>query len=313
MLKLRELEADGDEILAVGEELLAIEKAARDALGAEIEPGASPAEVMDVVKDDHAATFAESLGEYRATMDASRRFVVEHGIATLPDEDHLNVIETPAFIRHLVPFAAYYDPAKFDPVPVGTYIVTPPSSPEMMREHNRSADQQHLGARGVPRAPPPARGRHHQPEPRPALLRGPRVHRGLGLLLRADDEGGRLRRHAEGVVRRPHRCHLARDPDHPRRPAPSRRHRLRRCGRSARRRDRVRAAGRAGGGEAIHLDADVSALLSLRPPHDREAEGRCRGATRAPTSACQRFHDTLIYGGTMPVSYARRLFELNGR
>jgi uncharacterized protein (DUF885 family) len=27
----------------------------------------------------------------------------------------------------------------------------------------------------------------------------------------------------------------------------------------------------------------------------------------------RRFHDTLIYGGTMPVSYARRLFEWNGR
>jgi uncharacterized protein (DUF885 family) len=23
----------------------------------------------------------------------------------------------------------------------------------------------------------------------------------------------------------------------------------------------------------------------------------------------KRFHDTLLYGGTMPVSYARRLFE----
>ena len=27
----------------------------------------------------------------------------------------------------------------------------------------------------------------------------------------------------------------------------------------------------------------------------------------------RRFHDTLLYGGTMPVSYARRLFESNGR
>ena len=49
------------------------------------------------------------------------------------------MIETPSFIRHLIPFAAYYEPAKFDAMPVGTYIVTPPSSPEMMREHNRSS------------------------------------------------------------------------------------------------------------------------------------------------------------------------------
>ncbi len=139
MVRLRELEADADEILAVGEEMLVSEKAARDALCAEIEPGASPAEVADIVKDDHAATFAEALGEYRGSMDLARAFVVEHGLATTPEEDHLKVIETPSFIRHLIPFAAYYDPARFDATPVGTYIVTPPSEPQMMREHNRSS------------------------------------------------------------------------------------------------------------------------------------------------------------------------------
>jgi uncharacterized protein (DUF885 family) len=139
MVRLRELEADADEILAVGEELLVSEKTAREAICAEIDPTASPAEIADLVKNDHAATFAEALSEYREAMDRARAFVVEQGLATPPDEDHLNVIETPSFIRHLIPFAAYYEPAKFDASPVGTYIVTPPSSPEMMREHNRSS------------------------------------------------------------------------------------------------------------------------------------------------------------------------------
>ena len=139
MLRLRELGAAGDEILAVGEELLASEKAAREAVCAEIDPGASPTEVADIVKDDHAATFPEALNEYREAMDRARAFVVEHDLATLPEEDYLNVIETPGFLRHLIPFAAYYEPAKFDASPVGTYIVTPPSSPDMMREHNRGS------------------------------------------------------------------------------------------------------------------------------------------------------------------------------
>src|SRR5688500_943121 len=84
MVRLRELEADADEILAVGEELLVSEKAARDALCGEIEPGASPAEVADIVKDDHAATFAEALNEYRDSMDRARAFAVEHGLAPPP-------------------------------------------------------------------------------------------------------------------------------------------------------------------------------------------------------------------------------------
>ncbi len=61
MVRLRELEANGDEILAVGEELLVSEKAARDALASEIDPTASLSGVADIVKDDHAATFVESL------------------------------------------------------------------------------------------------------------------------------------------------------------------------------------------------------------------------------------------------------------
>jgi uncharacterized protein (DUF885 family) len=139
MLRLRELGADGDEILAVGTELLATEKAAREVRATEIDPTASPEEVADMVKEDHAATFAEALEEYRATMERARAFVIERDLATLPGEDHLNVIETPSFLRHLIPFAAYYEPAKFDPRPVGTYIVTPPSEPAMMREHNRAS------------------------------------------------------------------------------------------------------------------------------------------------------------------------------
>ena len=36
-------------------------------------------------------------------------------------------------------------------------------------------------------------------------------------------------------------------------------------------------------------------------------------AREATEFSLKRFHDTLLYGGTMPVSYARRLFERNGR
>ncbi|MDP9271115.1 MAG: DUF885 domain-containing protein [Chloroflexota bacterium] len=136
IVRLRELMADGDEILAVGDEILADEKAARDALCAEIDPTASLEEVADLVKNDHPATFGEALEAYRRTMADARTFVVEHELATLPADDRLVVIETPAYLRHVIPFAAYYDPPRFDANPTGTYIVTPPSEAGMMREHN---------------------------------------------------------------------------------------------------------------------------------------------------------------------------------
>jgi uncharacterized protein (DUF885 family) len=139
LLALRALMAGPDEILEIGERLLADERAARDAVCAEIDPTLDPADVLDLVKHDHPATFPEALAAYRRDMDRARRFVIDHDLATLPANDRLVVIETPAYQRHLVPFAAYYDPPRFDREPVGMYVVTPPATPAMMREHNRGA------------------------------------------------------------------------------------------------------------------------------------------------------------------------------
>ena len=136
LLALRALEAGADEILAVGHEILAAEISARDAVCTEIDPTLDPLEVADVVKDDHPATFAEALDAYRESMDRARTFVVEHELAGCPQHDTLRVVETPVYLRPTHPFAAYYEPAPFDPEPTGIYIVTPPETAGMMREHN---------------------------------------------------------------------------------------------------------------------------------------------------------------------------------
>jgi uncharacterized protein (DUF885 family) len=311
MLRLRELGASGDEILAVGEELLVTEKAARDALGPELDPGASPAEVLDLVKNDHAETFATSLAEYRASMDAARAFVATHGIATLPEEDHLEVIETPSFIRHLVPFAAYYDPAKFDPVPVGTYIVTPPSSAEMMREHNRSS----IGNTSVHEAYP---GHHLQLSAaitNPSLVRlfsgAPEFAEGWAFYCERmmkeagfeDTPKGWFVVHTDAIWRATriildvmlHRGHIGFDEAV----------------------DRLVAET---GFERPAALAEVKRYTStptyqLSYLYGRHMIETLRDEVKAARGAAfdvREFHDTLIYGGTMPVSYARRLFDLNG-
>ena len=312
MVRLRELEADGDEILAVGEELLVTEKAAREALLAEIQPGASAEEVADIVKDDHAATFAESLDEYRRSMDAARAFVVEHGLATPPAEDHLNVIETPSFIRHLIPFAAYYDPAKFDPSPVGTYIVTPPSSPEMMREHNRSS----ISNTSVHEAYP---GHHLQLSAaitNPSLVRlfsgAPEFAEGWAFYCERmmkeagfdDTPKGWYIVHTDAIWRATriildvqlHRGNIGFD-------------------------EAVDRLVSETGFERPAALAEVKRYTStptyqLSYLFGRHMIEKLKAEVQAREGRdfdVRRFHDTLIYGGTMPVSYARRLFDLDGR
>jgi uncharacterized protein (DUF885 family) len=312
MLRLRELGASGDEILAVGEELLTSEKAARDALRQEIDPSASAGEVADLVKDDHASTFAEALNEYRTSMDAARAFVVEHGVATPPEEDHLNVVETPSFIRHLIPFAAYYDPAKFDATPVGTYIVTPPSSPEMMREHNRAS----ISNTSVHEAYP---GHHLQLSAaitNPSLVRlfsgAPEFTEGWAFYCeRMMKEAGFDDRpkgwyivHTDAIWRATriildvslHRGVIGFD-------------------------DAVERLVAETGFERPAALAEVKRYTStptyqLSYLFGRHMIERLRDDVRRAQGAdfeLRRFHDTLIYAGTMPVSYARRLFDLNGR
>jgi uncharacterized protein (DUF885 family) len=312
MLRRRELGADGDEILAVGEELLVEEKAAREALGPEIEPGASPDEVLDAVKNDHAATFSDALEEYRRAMADARTFVVEHDLATPPEEDHLNVIETPTFIRHLIPFAAYYDPAKFDPMPVGTYIVTPPSSPEMMREHNRAA----ISNTSVHEAYP---GHHLQLS---AAITNPSLVR---LFSGAPEFTEGWAFYCERMMK------LAGFDDTPR-------------GWYVVHTDAIWRATRIILDVSLHrglisFDDAVERLIAETGFERPAAVAEVKRYTATPTYqlsylfgrhmieqlktevqahdgdrfSLRRFHDTLLYAGTMPVTYARRLFDLNGR
>jgi uncharacterized protein (DUF885 family) len=311
MIRLRELEADGDTILAVGEELLASEKAARDAVCVQIDPTASASEVADQVKENHAATFVEALAEYRDAMDRAREFVVERGLATPPPEDHLNVIETPSFIRHVIPFAAYYDPAKFDENPVGIYIVTPPSSPEMMREHNRSS----ISNTSVHEAYP---GHHLQLSAaitNPSLVRlfsgAAEFSEGWAFYCERmmkeagfdDTPEGWYIVHTDAIWRATriildvqlHRGQIGFD-------------------------EAVDKLVSETGFERPAAVAEIkryttSPTQPLSYLYGRHMIEKLKADVQARAGAdfdLRGFHDTLLYGGTMPVSYARRLFERDG-
>jgi uncharacterized protein (DUF885 family) len=56
----------------------------------------------------------------------------------VPDDERIDVVPTPEYLRNVVPFAAYFEPAALDADPKGIYIVTPSvgRDPNAMREHN---------------------------------------------------------------------------------------------------------------------------------------------------------------------------------
>ena len=132
---------DADAILALGEEKLAEEIEGRRAAAREIDPDADVNEVVARVKSEHAASFGEALEQYREAMRRARAYLVEKDLASVPDDERIDVLETPEYLRNVIPFAAYFSPAAFDHDSKGIYIVTPSvhGDPNAMREHNRAS------------------------------------------------------------------------------------------------------------------------------------------------------------------------------
>jgi hypothetical protein len=82
------------------------------------------AQALEIVRADHPSTFHEVLRFHDETISAAKAFVDSRGLATVTSTP-LRVVETPAFLRHLIPFAAYMQPARFATPRQGVYLVTP--------------------------------------------------------------------------------------------------------------------------------------------------------------------------------------------
>ncbi len=132
---------DSDDILEVGWQQLAEHKEARVAAAREIDPTVDEPTVVARIKTDHPATFEAALDAYREVMVRSRSYLIEHDIVTVPADERIEVVETPVYLRNVIPFAAYFEPPKFDRDPSGIYIVTRSvgDNANAMLEHNYSS------------------------------------------------------------------------------------------------------------------------------------------------------------------------------
>ena len=235
-------------------------------------------------------------------------------IATVPADERVEVIATPPYLRGVMPFAAYFEPARFDASPVGVYVVTPGRRRPPRRDARAlpGLDQQHEHPRGLPGPPPPAGlgGAPSVADARPG--RRTRVRRGLGHVQRADDARGGLRRRAGVPGRARDGRDLARGADRARRAHAPRRGLDRGGDRVPGRAHRVRATERARRGAPLHVHADLQPVVPARQgPAARASRG---GAATgwAPAFSLRDFHDALLRGGSLPVSFHRRALHGEG-
>ncbi|MHB8453529.1 MAG: DUF885 domain-containing protein [Acidiferrobacterales bacterium] len=107
------------------------------ALCQEITGGNDVAALVRRIQADHPAP-GELLSFYREQMNAASAFIRSRELVTIPANTRLDVVETPLFLRHQVPFAAYSEPCPNDSEQHGFYYVTPAETAEQLAEHNRA-------------------------------------------------------------------------------------------------------------------------------------------------------------------------------
>jgi uncharacterized protein (DUF885 family) len=126
---------DAEELLKVGWEQFRQTEAQMEALAREIDPAQSVEELLEAAKDDH-PTADGLLDAYEGAMDAARQYVIEHDIVTIPEDETLRIVETPAYLRPIIPYAAYMPPGILEEEQEGIFLVTPvdPDAPEEQQE-----------------------------------------------------------------------------------------------------------------------------------------------------------------------------------
>ncbi|MDD5645685.1 MAG: DUF885 domain-containing protein [Candidatus Bipolaricaulis sp.] len=134
------LDVSADELLQIGHRLFDETERSMDELAVKLSPGKTPRQILDEAKKKHPDARG-LLNAYRQEVARARAFVVEQGIATIPDEESLKIKATPAYLRGVLPYAAYMPPGVLEPRQEGVFLVTPVSN-------RTSAETQEIKLRG---------------------------------------------------------------------------------------------------------------------------------------------------------------------
>jgi uncharacterized protein (DUF885 family) len=112
------------ELLGKGEANLEKDYQSFVATAQRIDPHKTPAEVMKSLADDH-PTAADLIPSVRRSVDAARRYLIDHAIVTVPSEVRPNIEETPPYARS-GSFASMDTPGPFETrATQAFYYVTP--------------------------------------------------------------------------------------------------------------------------------------------------------------------------------------------
>ncbi len=80
---------------------------------------------------------SQLLNSYRKKMQAAHAWLLDADIISVPEKQSLKIQQTPAFMRGVIPFAAYAPPMPLDKEQRGLYYVTTVDEDSLLAEHNQ--------------------------------------------------------------------------------------------------------------------------------------------------------------------------------
>ncbi len=130
------LKENADQLYRFGERLRGEAIAELERRAQELRPGTRWRDLVIELRKDRPSR-EQALAEYAAAMKSAREFAAKRSLLKVPVSE-LAVIETPEFLRALVPYAAYQGPGAFDNDQRGLFFVTLPPKGEQWRSDCRA-------------------------------------------------------------------------------------------------------------------------------------------------------------------------------
>ena len=115
---------DADQLLETGWKLLLQTEQQMNILAASMDGNKTVRELLEHAKSNH-PTAEGLLDAYRDSMQKARQFVIDHGVASIPEGEQIRVVETPSYLRPIIPYAGYNMPGFLEKIQEGIFMVTP--------------------------------------------------------------------------------------------------------------------------------------------------------------------------------------------
>jgi len=130
LLEKQKLGYDIEEITELGKGYLEESRRSMEKYTRRINEDYSVKDALDHVEENTPEDFSKAVTWYERAIAEARDYVKRKNLATIPGNEDISVMETPSYLRHIIPFAAYIPPAKYDEERQGVYLVTPPEAEE---------------------------------------------------------------------------------------------------------------------------------------------------------------------------------------